>query len=207
MPKPNARTIGRDVFFYDSRTASSALGGLILTRGTTNTSFYSMIDILITTSSPYILHNDNGEILPRNSQPLLLGNYFITTDDLSPVQVNNEFVFTRARSIQTGTRTQEFVDEVRDRDKGCVVSKIENSKMRIDQGNWGLFEAAHIFPLAYEQHWEQFNYGRWITTIPPAKGGTINSVQNGLLLKSDIHHEFDTYQFSINPDVSTFRYF
>jgi hypothetical protein len=54
------------------------------------------------------------------------------------------------------------------------------------------FEAAHIFPLAYEGH-----------RIQPenTRGGTINSVQNGLLLRSDIHQLFDSYDLSINPDV------
>jgi hypothetical protein len=67
--------------------------------------------------------------------------------------------------------------------------------------NWTGFEAAHIFPLAYESHWTQYDFNRWIT-IPSPKGGPINSVQNGLLLKSDIHQLFDSYQVSINPDVS-----
>lgn len=67
--------------------------------------------------------------------------------------------------------------------------------------NWNGFEAAHIFPLAYEDHWNNNEYDRWIT-IRPEKGGTINSVQNGLLLRSHIHQLFESYDFSINPDVS-----
>ena len=62
------------------------------------------------------------------------------------------------------------------------------------------FEAAHVFPLAYEGHWIDNNYSYWIT-IPPEKGGTINSVQNGLLLRTDIYQLFDSYDFSINPNV------
>ena len=65
---------------------------------------------------------------------------------------------------------------------------------------WESFEAAHIFPLAYEGHWNDNSYGHWIT-IPPENGGTINSVQNGLLLRSDIHQLFDSYVVSVNPDV------
>jgi hypothetical protein len=65
---------------------------------------------------------------------------------------------------------------------------------------WFGFEAAHIFPLAYEGHWMQFNYGRWIS-LPPERGGTINSVQNGILLRNDMHNLFDGYAFSINPEV------
>ena len=62
------------------------------------------------------------------------------------------------------------------------------------------FEAAHIFPLAYEGYWKDYNYDSWIT-IPPEKGGTINSVQNGILLGASMRQRFDNYDFSINPDV------
>src|SRR2546423_13635425 len=67
-------------------------------------------------------------------------------------------------------------------------------------GRWVGFEAAHIFPLAYQGHWDQNHFSRWIT-LPSATGGPINSVQNGLLLRSDIHQQFDSYLVSINPDV------
>jgi hypothetical protein len=69
-----------------------------------------------------------------------------------------------------------------------------------DYNVWFGFEAAHIFPLAYERHWLDHNYDRWIS-LSPENGKKINSVQNGLLLKSDIHQLFDSYAFSINPDV------
>lgn len=62
------------------------------------------------------------------------------------------------------------------------------------------FEAAHIFPLAYEGHWTANNYGRWMTHTPE-RGGTINSVQNGLFLNAAVHQLFDSYNVSVNPDV------
>jgi hypothetical protein len=34
--------------------------------------------------------------------------------------------------------------------------------------------------------------------IGPTK---INSIQNGLLLRSDLHDQFDSYFLAINPDV------
>ena len=67
-------------------------------------------------------------------------------------------------------------------------------------GFWDGFNAAHVFPLAYEDHWIKHNYGQWITK-PPATGGDLNSVQTGLLLRTDIHQLFDSYIISINPDV------
>ena len=116
---------------------------------------------------------------------------------VEPFSINDEPVVVRAPSLQSGTRVQEFTEVVRQRDRQCVVSG-----ERVWRGRWTGFEAAHIFPLAYEGHWKQYNYGRWIT-IPPEKesAGTINSVQNGLLLRSDLHKLFDAYAFSINPNV------
>jgi hypothetical protein len=64
----------------------------------------------------------------------------------------------------------------------------------------GGFDAAHIFPLAHEQRWKDSGYSRWISILA-ADGGTINSVQNGMLLDSTIHVLFDGYDISINPDV------
>ena len=66
--------------------------------------------------------------------------------------------------------------------------------------SWTGFQAAHIFPLAYEGHWLEKGFSRWIT-FPPATEGTINSVQNGILLDATIHALFNTYEFSIDPDV------
>lgn len=63
------------------------------------------------------------------------------------------------------------------------------------------FEAAHVFPLAYEGHWRDYKYDRWITQLPESGSG-IHSVQNGLLLSNEVHQLFDSYCFSINPDVS-----
>lgn len=65
---------------------------------------------------------------------------------------------------------------------------------------WVGFDAAHVFPLAYEKQWLEGDYGRHVDIVPP-RGGSINSVQNGLLLNTSMHHLFDQYLFSINPDV------
>ena len=93
---------------------------------------------------------------------------------------------------------QAFRDAVRSRDRRCVVTKEVALGAQYDR--WTGFEAAHIFPLAYEGYWRDNNFARWIS-IPPVRGGTIKSVQNGILLDCTIHKLFDTYEFSINPDV------
>ena len=73
-------------------------------------------------------------------------------------------------------------------------------------GVWTKLEAAHVFPLESENLWNQFGYSRWITNMDETTGiSKINSVQNGLLMKRDLHSAFDQYFFSINPDVCTLR--
>ena len=104
----------------------------------------------------------------------------------------------RTISLSTGTRLETFRTNVRARDRRCVLTGGMAARAR--RGNWSGLEATHIFPLAYEGHWIQHNYSRWIT-IQPANGASINSVQNGLLLRSDLHADFDNYFVSINPDV------
>ena len=113
--------------------------------------------------------------------------------------VNHEPWLLRTISLETGTRTQDFCDAVRSRDRRCVISGKEVPSYGSDSFYTG-FQAAHIFPLAYEGQWVSGGYSRWITILPE-NGGAINSVQNGLLLKSDIHEQFDSYNLSINPDV------
>ena len=117
-----------------------------------------------------------------------------------PFFVNDEPWLVRTISLSTGTRIGAFRDAVRDRDRRCVVTG--RPAHRAEYDIWWGFEAAHIFPLAYEGHWKDNDYRHWIT-IPAAteSAGTINSVQNGMLLESAIHQLFDGYDFSINPDV------
>lgn len=118
---------------------------------------------------------------------------------IGSIIVNNEPWLVRTTSLHTGTRVAAFRDSIRERDRGCVITG--RVALDAEYGDWTGFQAAHIFPLAYEGNWREHGLSRWIT-IPPAteSAGSINSVQNGMLLKADIHARFDSYAFSINPD-------
>ena len=116
-----------------------------------------------------------------------------------PVCLTDENPLVRTISLATGTRTKAFTDAVRSRDGQCVISG-RPVKRRNGVSSYISFQASHVFPLAYEGDWVQQNLGRWITEIP-SRGGSINSVQNGLLLSNEMHALFDTYCLSINPDV------
>jgi hypothetical protein len=61
------------------------------------------------------------------------------------------------------------------------------------EDDWTGFEAAHIFTLAYEGYWKAHGYDHWISIPPePSTAGMANSVQKGLLLRTDVHQLFDS---------------
>lgn len=84
------------------------------------------------------------------------------------------------------------------RDLGCAITG--EKALAASRDKWSGFEAAHIFPLAHEGDWNKQGLSRWITIVPE-RGGTINSIQNGMLLENGVHSRFDQYEISINPDV------
>ncbi|KAL2054126.1 hypothetical protein ABVK25_005665 [Lepraria finkii] len=187
------RSLGRNVHIYGAKDRSKLLGGLMLNNGITNSNLYSMVEILLLFDSSFSIENEAAATLERNEEPLTGGKYYI----VGSFTVNNEPCLTRTISLSTGTRLKSFRDEVRKRDGRCVITGKIAPGAHHDY--WKGFQAAHIIPLAYEGHWVQQKFSRWIT-IPAASGDNINSKQNGLLLRSDIHELFDVYDVSINPD-------
>ena len=69
-------------------------------------------------------------------------------------------------------------------------------------GRWIGLQATHIFPLAYEGHWNHLSL-RNLITIPPDResDGSINAVQNGISLNNTMHSFFNSYIVAINPYV------
>ncbi|KAI9761805.1 MAG: hypothetical protein M1840_001685 [Geoglossum simile] len=189
------RSAGRDVHIYDMKDPDTVLGGLILTNGVTNANLYSMLEVFCIFDSTYFLREEHGMIVQKDSHPLNPGKYYILTD--GSITISNGPWLVRTLSIATGTRVAQFRDSVRERDRRCIMTG--QRALGADRGFWHSFEAAHIFPLAYEGHWVDNDYSRWIT-IEPTTGGPINSVQNGMLLRSHMHNLFDNYDVSINPD-------
>ena len=125
------------------------------------------------------------------------GLYLLQTGSIT---LTEEAPFLRGLSLESGTRIASFRDAVRERDRRCVITG--RLVLEPELGRWICFEVAHIFPLAYEDHWNESNYSRWIT-VPPTNesDGSIHSVQNGMLLTRDMHALFDGYDVAINPDV------
>ncbi|RPA89310.1 hypothetical protein L873DRAFT_1722478 [Choiromyces venosus 120613-1] len=191
---PVDRSAMRNTFIYASDNPGIVLGGLWVTPGITNANFHSMPQIFCLFSDTFELRDHNGQLVERDEAQLQPGNYYIATK--GTITLTNEVPLLRTISLQSGTRTASFRDEVRERDGGCVITGRPALL-----GRWKALQAAHIFPLAYEGNWNDHGYGRWIT-LPPARDsdGSINSVQNGTLLDSTMHGFFDSYDLTINPD-------
>ncbi|KIW85625.1 hypothetical protein Z517_01017 [Fonsecaea pedrosoi CBS 271.37] len=195
MPPPD-RSAGRNVHIYDLNDPTTVIGGLIARPGVTNANFYAMIEIIVMFDGPFFLQNENETRIEKDDHPLQPGQYYIVTT--SSFRLNDEPWLVRTISRATGSRVTAFAEAIRLRDRQCIISGWPVPTIN-DIYFWSGFEATHIFPLAYEGNWIKQNYGRWITS-QPIQGGSINSVQNGMLLNSHIHQLFDSYSISINPD-------
>jgi hypothetical protein len=117
--------------------------------------------------------------------------------------MNDEPWQPRILSHNISSRDNCFKDRVRSRDGKCVISGIVNTAAR--RGGWTYFEAAHVFPLNGETTWRENDFDRWIKDPEVSTGSMaskINSVQNGFILKSDVHSGWDSYLLSVNPDVT-----
>lgn len=66
----------RDVIIWDLNDNEDRipLGGLILTPGITNTDFRQMLDIILVSSADFIVQNERGDEVLRDTQPLLRGD-------------------------------------------------------------------------------------------------------------------------------------
>ncbi|PUU84241.1 hypothetical protein B9Z19DRAFT_1112001 [Tuber borchii] len=173
------RSIGRNVHIYDARDPETILGGLIVTDGMTNTNFYSMVDIVFIFTTSYTLRLKSRTTIKRNDHPLREGSYFIVT--AGSFAINSEPWLIRTDSLPTPPPTPEVYNAIRNRDGGCVIIWTG--------GYWGGFRVTHIFPLSHEEYWATHGYGHSISNQPVS----IDSPQNGILLKSDIQAHFENY--------------
>ena len=186
------RAAGRNVHIYDPRDPNTILGGLIVT----NTNFYSMVGITFIFTTDYTLRrgHNSGPTIKRDSHPLQKGNHFIVT--AGSFTINSEPWLIRSNSLPTRPPTAEFINAVRNRDRGCVITGTPASNMH--RGLFRGFQVTHIFPLAHEGFWAAHDYGHLMSDHPPV---SIDSPQNGIWLRSDIRCHFESYTLAINPDV------
>lgn len=188
----------------DPRYAGHYVGGLQNVHGITNRDFLHMIKVLVRDPGDCTVLDPDGDALPSNNAPLQKGDYAIRTKTV--IAISEEPVLTRSRSMQEGARLDAFRSAVRQRDGRCVITKTPvamTAASSVEPERWKDFAEVHIFPHAHESVWHRDRLSRFIDPVfkpPRFYGGSINSAQNGLLLRRDLHNAFDQYHFAISPD-------
>ncbi|KAF8465276.1 hypothetical protein BDZ91DRAFT_659436 [Kalaharituber pfeilii] len=195
---PIDRSLGRNVHFYDATSLEVPLGGMFQNGSVTENNFLDMLGILLVTEAPLrVQERTSGHVVTATNNPLQPGEYDVYCD--SDIEVSHELWVNRLISYPVSGREDAFREGIRARDGKCVISGLVNRAAY--RGGWTMFEGAHIFPLEKENLWIEWGYSRWITDMDDTNGASkINSLQNGFLLKSDVHQAFDQYLLSVNPD-------
>ncbi|KAG0128888.1 hypothetical protein HOY82DRAFT_522182 [Tuber indicum] len=187
--------------FYDASDPAAALGGLYQNGSITEANFLSILEILLATEGKpvRVQARISGHIVTQNNMSLAIGDYDIYSDD--PIQVTNEPWIHRLSSLNTAIIGTRFCDEVRARDKKCVITGVAHADVFVQSGIWTGLEANYIFPLEQESRWIQLGFARWITDIDDSTGSSkIESAQNGFLLNACAQDLFNRYVMSVNPD-------
>ncbi|KAK9237153.1 HNH endonuclease [Lipomyces kononenkoae] len=196
MPVDRARV--RNVFIYNIATGEY-LGGMRQNGSVTEAVFLWILNhiLLITDAELQVKARASQQIILPTSNRLEPGDYDVYCN--GTIELTNEPWVQRILSHSVSGREDSLRDGLRVRDGKCVLSGFPN--LNADIGDWSPFEGAHIFPLEKEGIWIKHNFGRWITDIDYTNGvSKINSCQNGLLIRRDLHTMFDNYLISVNPD-------
>ncbi|KAK9244177.1 hypothetical protein V1506DRAFT_335455 [Lipomyces tetrasporus] len=207
------RSRGRNVHFYNALDPDHALGGLVLSPlnpSVTQKMFLFMLGILVRASHPYTVTLRGTDVVLTPSDELLKpGHYDLRSKSpRGSISITDEKCVLGHHSRIKASRTDKFRNQVRERDaRKCVVTGIVNTDAEV--GSWDGFEVAHVFPISHKKLFVDLGFSELITNRESEKDSGINSCQNGLLMRSCIHQQFDGFDFSINPDDSykivTFR--
>ncbi|KAK9236183.1 hypothetical protein V1525DRAFT_407797 [Lipomyces kononenkoae] len=197
-----SRSFDRNVHVFDPQRPEEPLGGLYLNPSVTKGKFLRMLAVFIHPNGHYKVWREGAEAaLNSSAEPLEPGRYYIIRD--SPdvaITVSHEQCITRAYSRTVSRRDRHFREQVRARDGKCVITG--NSNPAAHRGYWSGFEAAHIFPSSHEELFKALDFPRHITLKAGCSDSGINSCQNGLLMQSNVHQQFDSFGFGIDPDDS-----
>ncbi|GJJ07143.1 hypothetical protein Clacol_001343 [Clathrus columnatus] len=171
--------------------------------------FHLMLNTVLDMNVEWLLYPANATLEPINDglnadDPSLLpvGNYVILSPDKQFIDIKLTSESYRPRTlsldISGSPRKIEFRERIRARDSRCCVTRklVKNERFHA-------FRASHIFPIAHKDVWDTLRLYQYIEDDFPQKEqgpNSINSIQNGLLLRSDIHDLFDAYDFGINVD-------
>ncbi|KAJ5894918.1 hypothetical protein N7495_006609 [Penicillium taxi] len=149
--------------------------------------FFDMLDIILEKTAPTVFEATTGAQLHPTRQILDHGTYSVFPTS-GEVLLTREVSFRRLPSRNNTPIEEAFQVGLRIRDGKCMIS-LKVNPMVGDPGDseeWDIFEG---------------DFSWFITTTNTNNHrADMNSIQNGLLLKGDVHKLFDKFIIIVNPD-------
>ncbi|KAK9241408.1 hypothetical protein V1525DRAFT_429152 [Lipomyces kononenkoae] len=213
------RSLGRDIVIYLATDPTVSIGGGFTNPTFTKTTFLDSLDVLITHSLPLRVYkiDDDCVQIHRIQDPLLPGECEVDSGGKVFADVYKDCKFTYYQghievtdapyykrtssamsSLSASGSVRSFPAAVRDRDRKCVITGVPVSQRERLLRRWTIYDAAHIFPVALESIFHNYNFGELV--VLDDRDGSANSPQSGLLLQTNVHRLFDQYEISINPN-------
>ncbi|KAK9241919.1 hypothetical protein V1506DRAFT_465448 [Lipomyces tetrasporus] len=196
------RSLGRDIVICLATDPTVSIGGGFTNPTFTKTTFLDSLDVLIKHDLPLRVYriNDGRVQIQRTHDPLLPGEYEVESDGHMDVTDAPYYKRTSSAlsSLSASGRVRSFPAAVRNRDRRCVITGVALTQRELLLQRWTGYDVAHIFPVALESMFHNYNFGELV--VLDDRDGSVNSPQNGLLLRTDVHGRFDQYEISINPN-------
>ncbi|KAF8659811.1 hypothetical protein AX16_001696 [Volvariella volvacea WC 439] len=168
--------------------------------------FYRYITAFIVTTTEWAIfqydseQQQRGAECPPSSGVVQPGHYVLLSTSGEATRVGLVAIRTRNRiptHSNTPVRESHYRTRTRNRDGKCLITGQQTQ-------TYSRLKVAHIFPRAHDVEWIRKGYRDKITD--PAEeavlGGSskIDSIQNTITLRSDLHDAWDNYEFGVNPD-------
>ncbi|CAL1712094.1 unnamed protein product [Somion occarium] len=128
------------------------------------------------------------------------GSYIILSPDKTKLEVSltTERCRTRHTTLSNTPSRDSYCERTLVRDGMCLLSGQKG------YGRHTRLDAAHIFPRGHDVDWYSKGFQSLITDKAPLSeiGGPskIDSLQNLISLKADLHKAWDNYEVGVNPD-------
>ncbi|KAF8723794.1 hypothetical protein AX14_009187 [Amanita brunnescens Koide BX004] len=143
-----------------------------------------------------------GALFPPNHECPDPGTYIVLRPEGSPILVGLTPVSARIRHptvSNTRSAILAYQERTRNCDHCCLISR-----EYVVRHDYSRFKATQIFSPVHEVDWVNKGYPNLITDSAPLLdlGGStkIDSIQNAIFLRGDLHNAWDSYMFAVHPD-------
>ncbi|KAJ3497570.1 hypothetical protein NLJ89_g10332 [Agrocybe chaxingu] len=168
--------------------------------------FHSYLSQFVITGSRWSIfqydtvQKQRGVLCQPSPQIVQPGQYILLTPAGGSIRVDLVARPVRLRiptHSNTPAREHYYRSRGRARDGKCLITGLQTLTFR-------RLKVAHIFPRAHDAEWIRKGYPSKITDTADeaCMGGPskIDSVQNVITLRSDLHDAWDNYEFGVNPN-------